>query len=48
MKTWLPALLMLFLAMLGCTAHDPPRCSGPLELINPAQHPQTAPDSHGR
>jgi hypothetical protein len=43
-----PALLMLFLALLGCTAHDPPRCGGPLQPINPAQHPQAASGSHGR
>jgi hypothetical protein len=41
-------LLVLALTLAGCAAHDPPRCDGKLEPINPPGHVRTTPDSNGQ
>lgn len=41
-------LLFLALTLAGCAAHDPPRCAGKLEPINPPVHARTASDSNGQ
>ena len=46
MRPTATALLTVLLVLGGCAAHEPPRCTGPLEQINPPVHSQKAPDSH--
>jgi hypothetical protein len=48
MRLSIVPLLVLVLALGGCAAHEPPRCTGALVPINvPADSP-TVPDSHGQ